>query len=84
MPTEELQGEICALDNTTVKQSCVIKSEKFGEISTDPTDKQFVNTSQIVELTNNIQREKLLEDKKDERCNNNDERNNKLMMQPQN
>ena len=35
MPTEELQGEIGALDDTTVKQSCVIKSEMFGEISTD-------------------------------------------------
>ena len=97
-PTEEVQSENCAFDNPTVNTSCIVKSELFGEISTLPTDKlcvqQLVNTSQSVEPTNEMLREKMLEDQKNENCKNEEptvvkklQRNTKLlsemMIQPQ-
>ena len=39
-------------------KSGITKSEMFGEILTHPTDKQLVKTSQNVELSKNILREK--------------------------
>ena len=75
IPTEELQSENCVidLDNPTVDKSSMTKSEMFGEISTHPRDKQLVKTSQNVQLSTNILREKLIEAKKGESWKNDDE-----------
>ena len=54
MPTEELQGEICALDDTTVKQSRVIKSEMFS-LPVAPCHPEVINSLQeSLTLTANI------------------------------
>ena len=42
IPTEDVQSENCAIDDPTENKSCIINSEMFGELSTDPTGKLCV------------------------------------------